>query len=142
MTILKTGRGAMLARGGAVMALSLAAVGAVATNSQAAASVMTLSSITGSPNGGNSITLTLAAPTTTANNKFASGNVTVQFQYSATPAASTSTCAATPADVTLATGPAAGAVTVLSAAVRYLSTSKVSITVPDLHTGPSTWMVC
>ena len=146
MSILKTGPGATLVRTGATVALALAAVGAFATSSSAATSTMTSSPATGVPAGGNSIVLTLAAPTATANNKFVSGSVGVQFQYAATP--SSATCASLSGagylgETALATGVSpAGVVTVFNAKVRYLATNKVSVVVPDLHTGPNTWIVC
>lgn len=131
MSIIKTGTGATLVRTGAVAALALAAVVGVAGSSQAAVAVMTLSAVTGPSAGGNTITLTIPS---TASPKFVSGSVGVQFQNTATPA--TSACATNPA-----TNAAATAITATS--MRFLSTTKVSIAVPNLSTGTlGTWIVC
>jgi len=145
MSILKTGTGATLVRVGVSAALALSALVAVATTSQAAPSAITSSVVIGPPGGGNTITLTIPAPTVAANNKFTTGTVStipvgVQFQYNATPAAVSSTCSTNPATNTAVTG-SAGVVT--AATVRYLSSTKVSVVVPDLSAGAAnTFMIC
>jgi len=144
MMILKTGRGATLARAAVTATLAMAAVGAFATTSQAATSSMTAFPASGTPSGQATITLTLAAPTAANNNKFTSGNVGVQFQYAATP--SSATCASTGAGVGFlgetALAGSAGVVTVLPTNVRFLASNKVSVKVPNLSGGPTTWIAC
>jgi hypothetical protein len=138
MSILKTGRNATLARAGVSVALAAAAVGGLATASHAAGvtqTALTLSATTGPVGGTNTITLSLPS---TATSKFVSGAVGVQFQNTTSTAAATATCATNPS-----TGAATAQVTAAASAVRFLSTTKVSVQVPDLSTGTTSyWLVC
>jgi hypothetical protein len=138
MSILKTGRNATLVRAGVSVALAAAALGGLATSSQAAGvaqTALTLSATTGPVGGTNTITLSLPS---TATSKFVSGSVGVQFQNTTSTAAATATCATNPS-----TGAATAQVTAAASAVRFLSTTKVSVQVPDLSTGTTSyWLVC
>jgi len=126
-------------RAGVTAALALAAVGGAATTAHAAAATqqsMALSSLTGSQAGGNTLTLTLAG---TASPKFNTLKPGVQFQSIAAAAAATATCATAPATSAQSTVP--------NASVRYITSTKVSVVVPDLSavtgaTAGGYWLVC
>lgn len=142
MSILKTGKRATLTRTVASAALALAAVGGMGTASFAAGTVtqtvMTPSSGTGPTNGGATITLTLP---TTATTKFSSGFVGVQFQPTTSTAAATATCSTNPSTAVQAAGQA----TVGTDKLRFLSSTKISITTPDVSAltgGPTYFLIC
>jgi hypothetical protein len=128
----KTGKSATLVRAGVSLALAVAAVGGLATTSQAAATVtqpvLTPNTPTGATAGG-TLTLTLVS---TAPTKFTSGNVGTQFQIvtGATPGS----CSANPQTTN------AGSV-VNATSTRYLNGTKVLVTVGNLTTS-GTWLIC
>jgi hypothetical protein len=141
MSILKSGASSNLARVGISAALALTAVGGLATASQATATqqAVSLSSLTGSVAGGNTLTLSLA---TSASPKFATGSVGVQFQQITSGTASTAACATNPA---LAAANNVSAATVGTDKLRFISTTKISVVVPVLSSvsaGTGYWLVC
>ncbi|MGZ4649487.1 MAG: IPT/TIG domain-containing protein [Kineosporiaceae bacterium] len=139
MSILTTGKRATLTRTAATAALALAAVGGLASASFAVAATqqaMTPSSTTGSQNGGNTLTLTLP---TTATPKFTSGFVGVQFQTTTANGAATATCSTNPSTTASSS--------TIAATVRFLSSTKVSVVVPDLRASAVSgatgfWVIC
>lgn len=139
MRTLRTGSSAMLTRAGVSALLAVAAVGGATSASFAgtttAQTVMTLSSTTGPTGGGNYLTVTLPS---TATSKFASGFVGVQFQNVTSTTQATATCSTNPATSSQVTlNPAA------STDLRVLSTTKISIKVPNLTAGPTGfWLLC
>jgi hypothetical protein len=142
MSILSSGARSTLVRTGVVVALAAAALGGVATTSQAVTATqqaLTLSSLTGPTGGGNTITLSLAS---TASPKYTSGSVGVQFQSTTSVLAATATCATNP---TAAGANNVSAATVGTDKLRFVSTVKVSVVVPVLSSvtgGTGYWLVC
>jgi hypothetical protein len=141
MSTHKTGAGSVLARTGLSLAVAATVIGGLATASHAVTTqqTLTLSSTTGPDTGTNTITLSLAS---TASPKFSSGFIGVQFQTVAAASFATGTCSTNPA---LAATSGTSQATVGTDQLRYLSTTKVSVVVPNLSavTGKTGyWLVC
>ena len=154
-----TRTGSVLARTGLSVAVAATLVGALATASHATTTqqALTLSSTTGPKTGTNTITLSLP---TSATSKFVSGQVGVQFQLQTTAAFATASCATAPtaAAVNVNGGGTAGTLTTVTVGtdkLRFISSTKVSVVVPDLTgvdiatgaaysgtLGVGGWMVC
>src|ERR687885_511405 len=141
MRNLRNGTSATLTRAGVSAVLALAAVGGASTASFAAGgtttggqTTMALSSNTGNGATTSTNTVTATLPST-ATLKFASGAVSVQFQSIPVTGAATATCSTNPSAAT----------TSVTATVRWLSTTKIFVSVDNLggvagQTGY--WLAC
>ena len=136
MSIRTIGARSIATRSAVTFALTLAAVGGLATASQSATAVssqpaMTLSSPSGKETGANAVTAT------TTTNKFYAGKVAVQFQLTTSLTGNCST--------TYTTAAANSFIAATSTAI--ISAKKISVVVPTLTAaaGPGTtqtWLVC
>ncbi len=132
-----------LTRAAVSTAVALAAVGTFGSSALAVTptptptptvtpqAALTLSSPSGSITGGNTLTLTLGS---TATPKFGSSAVGVQFQATTALLAATARCSTNPATTTQVT----------AATVKFITTTKVAVTVPDLTSvaGTNNVVVC